>query len=56
MRMGCLTPLFRLLCGCCVEKKKALTGPGSPQYTRVPTDEFEFELDQEEGNKVPAII
>ena len=27
--MGCLTPLFRLLCGCCVEKKKAL-----PKYLR----------------------
>ena len=53
MRMG---KLFKVLCGCCLTKKRNLGSGGSPKYTRVPTDEFAFDdADVEEG-KGPAAI
>ena len=35
VRMGCLKPIFRLCCGCCVKKKASLRSQGAT-YTKVP--------------------
>ena len=34
VRMGCLKPMFRLCCGCCVKKKASLRSQGAT-YTKV---------------------
>jgi hypothetical protein len=52
--MGCLKPLFKLLCGCCVQKKRNLGG-GAASYSRVPTDEFEFD-EPPAGEKGPSNV